>query len=134
MPKRGFVYLYRITNSVTGREYIGLTTGAYGTRWCTHRSQLMTGQHPSKKMVADMAMHGPGSFDVQEIERAPDLDTAMERERYWVSEALRRGVDLYNVRLPIKCDVCGRESMGKPSSTRCAPAIHGKRIRSRKAS
>jgi hypothetical protein len=92
--------VYQITNRVTGRCYIGLTTAAIGTRWRNHRNTMLNGQHPSKTMTADLVAFGVESFDIDELERVETVAEAEVRERHWMTQAIADGVDLYNTRRP----------------------------------
>lgn len=68
-PKATYLSIYRIVNRETGREYIGLTARSCLSRWGSHRNLLLRGLHPSRSMVADMAVHGPEAFYLEELER-----------------------------------------------------------------
>lgn len=44
--------VYKITNEVNGKVYVGSTTH-YGLRWAKHRWELKNGRHGNSKMNAD---------------------------------------------------------------------------------
>lgn len=112
--------IYRITNLMTGRQYIGSTTAGYGTRWRNHRSHMRVGQHPSKTMTADFFEFGVESFTIELLEEVPDPSTLEAREWEIVSQALADGIHLYNTWQPITCQRCGRRFMGKTGRRTCS--------------
>lgn len=115
--------IYRIVNRMTGREYIGSTTAGYGTRWRNHRTDLYAGRHPSKAMQADFDAHGVDSFEISLMEDVHDLSTLEDREWARLTEAIKAGASLYNNRLPLVCEACGRKRLGKPGTTYCQRSI-----------
>lgn len=107
-PRRGRVYT--ITNTVTGRVYVGATMKGVMTRWGGHRTLLREGKHTSATMQADWNAYGESSFDAVVIETLPDTSDLAEREAAWTYDLMDRGVSLYNNRLPrTHCRACGQK-------------------------
>lgn len=120
MRKRPSGSVYRITNTITGRQYIGLTMKSYGTRWCSHRNLMLNGQHPCTAMTADLVAHGIDSFVIEQIEPVDDPETARQREWHWAADALAKGIELYNRQVPCACSECGRKFMGIRGAMYCS--------------
>ena len=60
--------IYRITNLVTGKSYIGQTRMDFGDRRDSHFSLLNTGKHYNKNMQADWDIYGAENFEFAVIE------------------------------------------------------------------
>ena len=68
--------IYRITNTVNGKVYIGKTVDV-ARRWSQHRVGLRTGNYlgrTSKDMCADAATHGHEAFVFEILQTFDDLD------------------------------------------------------------
>lgn len=115
--------IYRLVNRVTGRQYIGVTTAGYGTRWRNHRTDLRAGRHPAKLMQADFDAHGIDSFEISLLEEVRDISTIEDREWTLLTEAIASGAALYNNRRPLTCEACGRRFLGKPGTRYCQRSI-----------
>lgn len=100
-------YIYKVTNTVNGKVYIGQTSRDVHTRWCEHLHDTASKKDLSR-FVFHRAIHkyGADSFRVETIEECDvaDLD---ERERYWIKyyNSYEKG---YN------SDFGGRSNKGHP--------------------
>lgn len=73
-------YIYKITNKINGKSYIGQTTN-YQRRFREHRNKGY-GEEPSKLLYKAFDKYGIDNFDFEVIE---DLtENYNEREKYWI--------------------------------------------------
>ena len=73
--------VYKITNRINGKIYIGQTVKSLKLRWAQHCS-------PSSGCTAlhnAIKKHGPESFTVEQIDVAASREELDEKERYWIS-------------------------------------------------
>ena len=76
--------IYKITNNVNGKSYIGQTIQNYKERFYQHCAIKCS------KKVSDMAIHkalrkyGKANFTLEVIEEV-DADNLNEKERYWIN-------------------------------------------------
>lgn len=86
--------IYRITNQINGRFYIG-STCQFKVRWATHRRELLKGNHCNAFLQNDFNKCGADAFVVEVLEVIPDRDS-----RLWAEGALIRqhfGKGCYNL-------------------------------------
>jgi len=72
-------YVYSITNTVTGKHYIGSTTN-YKSRWSTHRSRLRRNAHHSFILQRSWNKHGEQAFAFKVLLVCP-ADQRVEYEK-----------------------------------------------------
>lgn len=74
-------YIYKITNNINGKSYIGQTTD-YKRRFQEHR-QLGYGSEQNKLLYYAFKKYGIGNFSFEVIEdKTPNYN---EREKYWIA-------------------------------------------------
>lgn len=83
-------YIYRITNDLTGRIYIGKRKHDAHDSW---RSYLGSGWNLKK----EQEHFGREHFSKVLVEWVGSEDEAVFKESYWISEAVRSGVPHYNI-------------------------------------
>jgi group I intron endonuclease len=90
--------IYTITNTLTGKQYIGRSVGING-RWAAHRALLDRGEHVNKVLQADWQHYGAGAFtfDVLEVIATADVSVLAAAEARHLEAA---SGDLYNVAPP----------------------------------
>lgn len=69
--------LYKITNRINGKAYIGFTKNTLEWRWLRHR----TGACPGAILFAAVKKYGKAAFSVEEIGQAPNRTAAATIER-----------------------------------------------------
>ena len=80
---RGLAGIYKITNQLTGKVYVGQSQNVY-EREIEHFTALRRGHHPNKTMQRDWNKNNRGfRFDI--IEFVP-LSQLNEREKYWIDK------------------------------------------------
>jgi putative transcriptional regulator len=87
--------IYTITNTITGKQYIGRSVGING-RWAAHRALLDRGEHVNKVLQADWQHYGAGAFtfDVLEVIATADVSVLAAAEARHLEAA---SGELYNV-------------------------------------
>lgn len=75
--------IYRITNKVNGKVYIGLTTVPLDERWRNHINSVGRVKRP---LYNSMKKHGIGNFIIEEIDRADDFEELGKLERKYIAE------------------------------------------------
>lgn len=80
-------YIYKITNIVNNKIYIGLTTQTIKERWRQHVSSAYSKKSKSYNEVFKKAIrkYGENSFRIEEIDNALTLKELKEKEKYWIA-------------------------------------------------
>lgn len=98
-------FIYKVTNSINGKVYIGQTSRTIEIRWKEHLRD--SSDKPSSIYVSRLhnaiRKYGENAFLVECVEKCPD-DCLDEREQYWI-EYYKSCVDGYNI---------SRGGQGKP--------------------
>lgn len=93
-------YVYKITNSVNGKIYIGKTKGNADARFKKHLRIARGGKAKYFKLY--FALHtainkyGSDKFIFEIIQTTDDESKAFELEKYWISK-LKNGRNMYNL-------------------------------------
>lgn len=74
--------IYKITNKVNGKVYIGQTYDLY-YRWNRHRSDLDNNRHSNRHLQSSWNKYGKDNFKYEIIEKC-GLDIIDDREIYWI--------------------------------------------------
>ena len=85
-------YVYKITNDINNKVYIGQTTRTIEERFKEHLYEVVRGRHLDWPLYKAMKKYGVQHFKPEIIEETCDLD---ERERFWI-EVYRSFKDGYN--------------------------------------
>lgn len=88
--------IYKITNRVNGRFYIGRALNIEA-RWEAHRSKLRTGKHLNRLMQEDCNKYGLPSFVFEVLESLGDRKQIIKREHEIISRYFDRGDKCYNL-------------------------------------
>lgn len=76
--------VYKITNKITGKVYIGITNQGSGARYRHHWYESRIGE-PSP-IHRSMAKYGEDNFTLEIIDFADTYDELKEKEKYWIKE------------------------------------------------
>lgn len=88
--------IYRITNKLDGKSYIGKTGMNFGDRWDSHRSLLNSGKHDNPELQNAWNMYGSDSFEFAIIEVVENVELLNQLEIKYISEYRKRGLS-YNI-------------------------------------
>ena len=75
-------YIYKITNVLTGKIYVGQTAGTIEHRFKEHKRNAERGE--IYYLYRAMRKYGEENFEIQELENCNNNDLD-EREQYWIS-------------------------------------------------
>lgn len=75
-------YIYKITNTVNDKKYVGATIGKINRRWNIHRSQLRNKKHGNRYLQRSWDKYGEQSFVFEVLEQCPETDVVV-REQYY---------------------------------------------------
>lgn len=88
--------IYRITNKINGKSYIGKTGMNFGDRWDSHRSLLNAGKHDNKHLQSAWNKYGAKQFEFAVVELIEDASKLNEREMHWIAKYRKDGLS-YNI-------------------------------------
>jgi group I intron endonuclease len=87
--------IYKITNKITGKCYVGSAVNI-NKRWSAHKKMLERNTHHSKILQNSVNKHGYNNFIFEVIELC-DREILIEREQHWI-DVLDSYVNGYNQR------------------------------------
>lgn len=96
-------YIYKITNKINGKIYIGKTMRTIPVRWREHirDSGMIPNVKPCTRHISiihhAIAKYGVDSFSVEEVEKC-DNEQLNQREKYWI-EYYQSNKEGYNILL-----------------------------------
>lgn len=76
-------YIYKITNQINGKSYIGKTLKTVADRWKDHISESQRVRQEHRPLYSAIKKYGIENFVIEEIESCSDLELS-DRERYWI--------------------------------------------------
>lgn len=88
--------IYRITNTINGKSYIGKTGMNFGDRWDCHRAQLRGGYHDNPHLQHAWNKYGEENFEFQIVETVDDISKLNDLEMQYISEYRSNGLS-YNI-------------------------------------
>lgn len=83
--KTKFGYIYKITNIVNGKIYIGKTEETVEIRFAGHLSAVRVGKKQTR-LYSAIKSYGIEKFIVEEIDSADSRSELNEKEIYWISK------------------------------------------------
>lgn len=78
-------YIYKITNLVNGKIYVGKTIYTIERRFKEHLSDSKRGKYENRPLYKAINKYGKDNFIIEAIEKCED-DKASEREIYWIEK------------------------------------------------
>ena len=73
--------IYKITNLMNNKVYIGLTTTPLNNRWCAH---IRESRKSHLHLYSAMRKYGIDSFKIEQIDSADSIEKLGELERYYI--------------------------------------------------
>lgn len=78
-------FIYKITNDVNGKVYIGKTNYSVEKRFKEHCRDARRRRCEKRPLYSAMRKYGVEHFKVEQLEEVP-LEMAFDRERYWIEQ------------------------------------------------
>lgn len=89
--------VYKITNSLNGKVYIGATKRSLAERWSEHKRG---GENPNAKhkLYKDMYKYGEENFSICVLEECDTLEELYEKEAYYIDkyDAIESGYNTFS--------------------------------------
>lgn len=100
LESNGIGYIYKITNNINGKIYIGQTKNTVECRFNSHIKSIpsyVANNRTSIKLYNAMKKYGVDNFSVETIEECP-YEKLNEREIFWIKEFNSRDSNIgYNI-------------------------------------
>ena len=77
-------YIYKITNNLNGKVYIGKTNFTIEKRWKEHCQDCQKDCLNKRPLYSAMKKYGIENFFIEEVEQLETPQQAEEREKYWI--------------------------------------------------
>ncbi|MCK9482337.1 MAG: GIY-YIG nuclease family protein [Bacteroidia bacterium] len=77
-------FIYKITNIVNGKLYIGKTNGSVEDRWKSHLKDSKKESLSKRPLYHAIKFYGEENFTIEQIEEC-SVSESSEREKYWIS-------------------------------------------------
>ena len=77
-------YIYKITNNLNGKIYIGKTNFTIEKRWKEHCNDYQKETLQKRPLYSAMKKYGIENFSIEEVEQLESPQQAEEREKYWI--------------------------------------------------
>lgn len=79
------VDIYIITNTINGKQYIGVASGGWKHRWDGHRYSAYTLKE-NTRLAKAIRKYGEDAFEIEVIACVEDLDDAYYMEQYYIAK------------------------------------------------
>lgn len=76
-------YIYKITNLINGKLYIGKTLDTIEKRWKDHKKDYTRPRCEKRPLYDAMNKYGAENFLIEEVEECSEKELS-EREKYWI--------------------------------------------------
>lgn len=89
-------YIYKITNKINSKSYIGKTESTIEKRFQEHCQEAFKERSKERPLYRAMRKYGIDNFEISLIEETDDTE---EREKYWIQKYGTYGSNGYNATL-----------------------------------
>lgn len=79
------MFIYKITNTINGKVYIGLTTNSLKTRFKQHCDEARKGRS-GRPICQAIKKYGRSAFAIEQLDTAKDLEELKALERHYIAE------------------------------------------------
>lgn len=79
-------YIYKITNDVNGKAYIGKTMFSVEKRWKEHLAEYRKEYEQKRPLYSAMKAYGESHFHIEVLEEVSDIYELSNREIYWIEK------------------------------------------------
>lgn len=88
--------VYKITNKITGKCYIGITEKSLEDRWYGHLTKLKNGDQ--RHLYSSMRKYGIEAFTIEILDETGNYEELLKKERYYVSlyDSFNNGYNMTN--------------------------------------
>lgn len=121
--------IYKITNQVDGKIYIGRTTQSIKKRWAAHRGGIEAKKNIRLRLYCAMKEFGKEVFSIEQIDTAESFEELKEKEKYYIIKLNSHNPDIgYN--MSIDTDE-GLEVLDEDSINKRISSLHSSQARRR---
>jgi len=78
-------YIYKITNNINGKIYIGKTLYSIEKRWSEHFNDCTRRKNENRPLYRAMIKYGIENFQIEKLEECSEQEVN-EREQYWIEK------------------------------------------------
>lgn len=78
-------YIYKITNQINGKVYIGKTLSSIEERWKEHCKDYKREHCEKRPLYRAISKYGIENFIIEQVEECPP-EIVNEREKYWIEQ------------------------------------------------
>lgn len=90
------MFIYKITNLINGKIYIGQTTKSVQSRWRKHCKKSSNGCSAIHNAIMK---YGKDNFAIESVDTASNIEELNKKEKYWISSLNSIYPTGYNLRL-----------------------------------
>ena len=106
-------YIYKITNLINGKIYIGKTLDTIEKRWKDHKKDSIRPRCEKRPLYSAMNKYGIENFAIEEVEECSEKELS-EREKYWIEfyHSFHDGTKIFYFFKNDPCPVLPMEALG----------------------
>lgn len=79
------MFIYKITNLINGKLYIGQTSKTIAYRWYRHNYAFSNNTKNKTAIHLALKKYGKINFSIEEIDTASNIDELNKKEKYWIN-------------------------------------------------